>query len=303
MSAKPRPIRLAHHDSGGTGPAVLLVHGLAHNRQVWSGVATRLGDRYRTIAVDLRGHGESDWSPAGDYDLPDYAADLLATLDALGIDRAFVVAHSLGGNAATLLAAEAPQRIAGLVLVDTGPALSASSIQHIATDVNEALRSFDSLETPCRRLAQLHPQADPQVLERVARAGAVRRRDGRYEPALDPGVISGPPDGTSPRRRRGTPVGRARPCALSDPGDPRRALVAASRGDRREDGARRADRRALRHIAPRRPLGDARRSGGSRATRARVPRGALNSSATRAGRTSPTQRINAPLPIVARPTH
>ena len=170
---------------------MLFVHGFSHNRFVWEKLARQLDSGQRPICVDLRGHGDSDWSPEGHYDVRDYALDLPACLDDLGIERAVVVAHSLGGNAATFFAADAPERVEALVLVDTGPALSLAGMMHIARDMGEALQSYDSVDAFRTRLAMTHPLGDPEVIGRLAETAVVRRRDGRFEPAIDPGVLAG----------------------------------------------------------------------------------------------------------------
>ncbi len=187
-----KPICLAASDPRGRGRPVLLVHGFAHNRSVWTGVAADLAPGLRPIAVDLRGHGESPWSPEGHYEVRDHALDLAATLDDLGIERSLVVGHSLGGLAATFLAAAAPERVEGLVLVDTGPSLSLGGMLHIAADVGDTLRSYGTRAAFRERLAMTHPLADPDGIDRMTEAGLVRRRDGRFEPKLDPGILSGP---------------------------------------------------------------------------------------------------------------
>lgn len=105
-SPLPRALALAYADPRGSGTPVLLVHGFGHTGAVWDHLARALPSGLRPIAVDLRGHGESPWSPEGDYDLVAYAADLEALASALGLERLHVVAHSLGGHIATLFAAK-----------------------------------------------------------------------------------------------------------------------------------------------------------------------------------------------------
>lgn len=198
MEAPSQPIVLACSDPRGQGRPLLLVHGFSHDRSVWSKLASGLGPGLRPIAVDLRGHGRSEWSPAGRYDLPDYARDLPATLDALALGRAIVVAHSLGGHAATLFAAAHPERVEALVLVDTGPTLAVEGMLQIARDVSAGLRSFESIAAWARRLAQTHPLADPELIAWMAESGVVRRLDGRFEPRLDPGTAPGSADDGDP---------------------------------------------------------------------------------------------------------
>jgi pimeloyl-ACP methyl ester carboxylesterase len=165
------------------------VHGISHNRSVWEKLADALPEVFRPILVDLRGHGRSPWSLEAAYDLADYAADLPVLLDELRIERAFVVAHSLGGNVSTLFAAARPERVPGLVLVDTGPALDVMGTTHIADEIGSALRSYGSIAEFRGQLKGIHPIGDAEILDRLARASLVARVDGRYEPALDPGVL------------------------------------------------------------------------------------------------------------------
>jgi len=196
MEAPSRSIVLARSDPRGQGRPLLLIHGFSHDRSVWSKLASGLAPGLRPIPVDLRGHGRSDWSPDGCYDLHDYARDLPTTLDALGLERAIVVAHSLGGHAATWFAATHPERVEALVLVDTGPTLALEGMMQIAREVGAGLRSFESIAARARRLAQAHPLADPELIACMAESGVVRRLDGRFEPRLDPGTLPrGPSDG------------------------------------------------------------------------------------------------------------
>ncbi len=182
---------LAYSDPRGAGTPVLFVHGISHNRVVWEKLGNDLPDRLRPIAVDLRGHGDSPWSPAAAYDLKDYAADLPLVLDALGIERAAVVGHSLGGNVSTLFAAAQPNRVEALVLVDTGPTLELSGLAHVMDEVGSGLRSYACVAEFREQLALTHPLGDPEVLDSLASSGVVERIDGRYEQALDPGVLVG----------------------------------------------------------------------------------------------------------------
>lgn len=187
-------VRIAVEESPGDPPPVLWVHGFGHQRQVWDGVIARSQSGRRAIRMDLRGHGESSWSVAGDYAVRDYARDLPRVLDALGIERAAIVAHSLGGNAATLAAATLPERVSGLVLVDTGPSLSLAGMQQVAAGVTGALRSWPSVADQRDSLAASYPLADEAALDRLAETGLVERADGRVEPRLDPAVLTGDVD-------------------------------------------------------------------------------------------------------------
>jgi pimeloyl-ACP methyl ester carboxylesterase len=104
----------------GKAPAALLLHGIGNYGRYWDLFADNVAGRLRLIAPDARGHGESG-RPADGYAPADFAADALAVLDQLGIDRAVVVGHSMGGLHSINLAARHPERVRALVIVDASP--------------------------------------------------------------------------------------------------------------------------------------------------------------------------------------
>ena len=111
-------------DDEGRGEVVLFLHGLASDRSTFAGQARWLRDERRCLRVDLRGHGASP-IPPGPWRIRDFADDLVALLDRLGVPRAHVVGHSAGGVFATALALDHPDRVAGLFLVGTSAELKA----------------------------------------------------------------------------------------------------------------------------------------------------------------------------------
>ena len=106
-------------EGGGRRP-FLLVHGLSSNLRTWEGVADRLHEiGHPVAAVDMRGHGLSD-KPDGGYDFATLTSDVLALMDALGLDRPVVAGQSTGGNLAVKLASRSSEAVAGAVGVDGG---------------------------------------------------------------------------------------------------------------------------------------------------------------------------------------
>jgi pimeloyl-ACP methyl ester carboxylesterase len=103
----------------GDGPPVVLVHGMVNASRHWSAVAERLASRHLVIAPDLIGHGDSA-TPRGDYSLGAHAAVIRDLLSALGIERATMVGHSLGGGIAMVYFWQFPQRVERLALVSSG---------------------------------------------------------------------------------------------------------------------------------------------------------------------------------------
>ena len=103
----------------GSGPVIMLVHGITSNSTTWERVMPYLAERFTVIAPDLVGHGESA-KPRGDYSLGAYASGVRDILVALGHDSATFVGHSLGGGIAMQLAYQFPERCERLVLVSSG---------------------------------------------------------------------------------------------------------------------------------------------------------------------------------------
>lgn len=114
----------------GSGPAILLIHGIGDNSTTWATVQTQLAQRFTVIAPDLLGHGKSD-KPRADYSVAAYANGMRDLLSVLGIDSVTVIGHSLGGGVAMQFAYQFPQLVDRLILVGAGG---------VTKDVNIALR-------------------------------------------------------------------------------------------------------------------------------------------------------------------
>lgn len=109
--------RAIGYDDIGQGLPVLFLHGFPHNRSLWSPQLGALAAPARTIAMDLRGFGES--APAAEYSMDLYADDAVGLLDVLGIERALVAGLSMGGYVALALWRKYPERVRALALCDT----------------------------------------------------------------------------------------------------------------------------------------------------------------------------------------
>lgn len=99
-------------------PPLVLLHGGLEHAQAWDHLAPALARKWRVIAPDMRGHGESDWAPGGDYAILDHVSDLAALFGTLGIGSALLVGHSLGGAVAAAFAALYPERVERLCLIE-----------------------------------------------------------------------------------------------------------------------------------------------------------------------------------------
>lgn len=179
------------------GVPLLFVHGFGNEAHVWDDLAPVVAPCYRTLALDLRGHGDSDRDPEGRYDYEFHVADLEAATAALGIERLVLVGHSLGGRIAMLFAGRHPERMAGLAILDSAPELDPRGTVRIRLDLERTGGggsgepgtggpSFASEAEYRALLARNYPAAGRAQLERLARHGLRQRPDGRFEPKLDP---------------------------------------------------------------------------------------------------------------------
>jgi pimeloyl-ACP methyl ester carboxylesterase len=170
----------------GSGPAVVLVHGIGDSSATWQPVLPALAERHLVIAPDLLGHGDSD-KPRADYSVAAYANGIRDLLGVLGVERATLVGHSLGGGVAMQFAYQFPERTERLVLVGSGGA---------GPDVNPVLRAM-TLPGAALALTLLRlPGARLQVGAVVAALRALDTGLGQDAPDLLR-IVDALPDGTS----------------------------------------------------------------------------------------------------------
>jgi pimeloyl-ACP methyl ester carboxylesterase len=173
------------------GTPLVLVHGFGNEAHIWDDFAPLVAPHYRTVAVDLRGHGDSDHDPEGRYDYDFHVADLEAVTAALGIERLVLVGHSFGGRTSTLFAAKHPERMAGLVIVDIGPEHDPRGTTRIRMEVmGRGDGSFAAPEEYERVLAHNFPAGRPESLRRMARHELRQRADGRWVRKADPAFMT-----------------------------------------------------------------------------------------------------------------
>lgn len=155
-------------EAGPEAPWVVLVHGLGYARWGWEPVAEALAERSRVLLLDNRGIGDSD-APPGPYTTAELAGDVVAVLDDVGIDRAVVIATSLGGMIAQELAIRHPERLDALVLVCTTPGGDLAypfpePTQRLLAELPD-LEPREGLERAVRNA--LSPDAPDELVERI----------------------------------------------------------------------------------------------------------------------------------------
>ena len=153
------------------GPPVLLLHGVTGHARTWDTEAAALAHRYRVIALDQRGHGDSDPAPDGDYSLAATAGDVAAVVDALGLTRVSIVGLSLGGRVAIVYTALHPERVQRLMVVDIGPEIAPAGRVRVGTMMASSPERFASVEEAFRQARAANPRYVEALLrERVTHA-------------------------------------------------------------------------------------------------------------------------------------
>lgn len=167
--ARVRGIEMAYEDAG-RGPAVVLLHGFPFNRSLWREQAEALGDKYRFVTPDLRGHGETTVT-GGAATMEEMAEDVALLLDELGVGRAVIGGLSMGGYVTLAFVRAYPERVRALVLADTRPQSDTDEGRRLREET--AQRALSSGMEPIadamlpKLLAPATLQDRPDVVERV----------------------------------------------------------------------------------------------------------------------------------------
>jgi pimeloyl-ACP methyl ester carboxylesterase len=207
VSSSPQTVRFA--GAGGIGliadewnrdataadrPTILMLHGGGQNRFSWKNTGQYLADEgYHVVALDSRGHGDSDRAPDADYAIETLESDVLHVLDAIG-RPVVLIGASMGGLTGILVADTAgPQKVTGLVLVDVVPRYEKNGSARIRDFMLTNLHGFASLEEAADAVSAYLPhRSKPRSPEGLKKN--LRLRDGRWYWHWDPAFMTAPGD-------------------------------------------------------------------------------------------------------------
>jgi pimeloyl-ACP methyl ester carboxylesterase len=193
-------MRLHYLDWGTSGRRpILFLHGGALNAHTWDLICLALRADYHCLALDLRGHGNSEWSPVSDYRLDAYRADIEALVGELGLDQLVLVGMSLGGMVSMAYAGRNADKLAALVLVDVGPETRDAGRQRIA-DFVAGPAEHDSIEDFVERAVAFNPLRRRELLRRSLQHNLRRTPHGTWIWKYDRRLYS--PMMTEERQRR-----------------------------------------------------------------------------------------------------
>jgi pimeloyl-ACP methyl ester carboxylesterase len=159
-------------------PPVLLLHGITGHARVWDHLAARLVPGRRVIALDQRGHGDSDAAPDDDYREGTMADDVAAFAGSLRLDRFALIGHSMGGRIAIKYAGDHGARLERLVIIDIGPDINLAGLQRVRDMMAKAPERIESEEWAVEYIRRANPLQDVDMLRERVRHGLKRMPDG-----------------------------------------------------------------------------------------------------------------------------
>lgn len=177
--------RIAFAESGDGEDTVFLFHGVTANHRVWEPIQDLLSERFRVIAVDQRGHGNSG-KPAEGYRAENYSGDINDLVTQLGgSGRNVLVGHSLGSRNSIVTAATYPELVDGIVAIDFNPFIEREVFDTLEARVGAGDQEFESQADVEKYLQQRYPKMPADAVTRRAEYGYVER-DGVLVPLADP---------------------------------------------------------------------------------------------------------------------
>jgi pimeloyl-ACP methyl ester carboxylesterase len=181
--------------AGADAPLLLLLHGFTVHARSWDPFAAAFTTRHRVVALDARGHGESQWASPGEYRIEHHVSDVVKLVRALGRERVSIVGISMGGRTAYNVAAERADLVERLVIVDIGPGIAAAGATRIQASVR-GRDAFSSLDEALEVALASNPGAPVEILRQRVRNNLMVREDGlltwRYDAGLRQGSINRP---------------------------------------------------------------------------------------------------------------
>jgi len=168
---------------------ILLLHGFMAHAHVWDDFAQTFRTRYHVIALDQRGHGESQWSEDGAYSLDDHFSDIANLIELLDLKGLILVGHSMGGRNALFYTACSPNRVEQLILADIRPGNDSKSSKALKNLINHIPLQVDSVEEVVKKVRTLSPYLSKEICHHIVAHGFKKMPNGKMAPKFDVRMI------------------------------------------------------------------------------------------------------------------
>lgn len=185
-------LRLHYLDWGNAGkPPLVMLHGIARHAHTFDHIAIDLSRDYHVIALDMRGHGDSAWSPDGAYLVEDYCRDLEGVVQQLHLRGITLLGNSTGGRVAQVFAGQHPDLVERLIVEDVGPERPQEIASGFSRRVQEESNGWASEDELVAQLVKQNARTPEPLLRTYAHFGVKSRADGRIVWKRDPGLVKG----------------------------------------------------------------------------------------------------------------
>jgi pimeloyl-ACP methyl ester carboxylesterase len=172
-------------------PPFIMLHGIGRVAHSFDHIAPRFHDSYHVMAMDLRGHGDSAWSPEGAYLVEDYVKDLAAFIEQFDLHNVVLLGNSTGGRVVQVYAGMHPERVARLISEDVGPQRTNEIASAFARRVAEEDKGWTSEDELVASLTRNGGRVSEELQRNYAHFGSKRREDGRLVWKRDPKLVKG----------------------------------------------------------------------------------------------------------------
>jgi esterase len=162
-------------------PSLVLLHGFQSNAHTWDTFSQAMADTYHVLALDQRGHGDTSWAPAGNYAPESSVSDIDGFITALRLAPTVVIGHSMGGRHAAMVAANYPDKVRKVVIVDTAAEFPpAMRSQQSTTDAPPQPETFDTFEEVVQNGIKQYPLTPEAELRHANYHNLYRGVDGKW---------------------------------------------------------------------------------------------------------------------------
>jgi esterase len=185
-------IRLHYLDWGNeTKPPFIMLHGISRIAHQFDHLAPRFKNDYHVIAIDMRGHGDSGWSPEGAYLVQDYVKDIEAFVEQLNLRGLTLLGNSTGGRVVQVYAGLHPDRVSRLISEDVGPERTNEIASAFTRQVEQEANGWASEDELLAFLKKGNSKTPEEILRNYAHFASKRREDGRIVWKRDPNLAKG----------------------------------------------------------------------------------------------------------------
>jgi len=179
-------IRLHYLDWGGSGDkTILLLHGFMAHAHVWDSLAIELSAFFQVLALDQRGHGDSQWSKEAWYSIDSHYTDITAFIESLRLKRIILLGHSMGGRNALFYAACVPEKVERLVLVDTRVGNNPEASSALRRQLASLPLKAKMMDEVVQALRDLYPYLSIETCKYISNYGYTESKDGQFVPKYD----------------------------------------------------------------------------------------------------------------------